>query len=697
MRFKIVVVILMILFSDRLSAQNDRCGTTLYTKQLLDKDPELKKTYLSQQVAADQRLQNISLRTSALITIPVVFHIVYNTAEQNVTDERILEQLNVLNKDYARLNQDAQSTPTAFGSVAASANIQFCLAKRDPNNKPTTGIERKFTTNATFSNFDDVKKVSAGGIKGWSKNKYLNIWVCNLSGSLLGYASTPGTANDTLDGVVVSYATIGGPDAPGIHPTYNLGRTLTHEVGHWLNLIHVWGDDGGTCTGSDNVNDTPNQASEHYGTPNFPIISCNNGPNGDMFMNYLDYSDDYVMNIFTEGQSVRMNDALINARAAILNSNGCSDTTTPIDLALIAILHANGFYCSGNINPSVQIKNKGTSSITNISFSIKVDDDAPVIKVWNGSLIPGQSIAVALDPLTVSSGTHYLTISATVLNDGNLSNNILVNRLTVGAPTALPYAQDFEQKRFPADNWSVINSDHNATFMRSRLSSTKGNSSLWYYAAPGTADGLNDDIILEPLDLTTLNEPVLAFDLACLHDNSIASNNSLKIFVSTDCGLTYEEIFSKSGTNLATANGSAASVFTPASNQWRKDSVNLKNYGSFNNVIIKFEYTSGNANVLFIDNLQIDRLGVIYPDASNINVSVLGQTEPGFLNFSVLLLKSEDFKVDIIDATGRKVFSENFYGNAYSGKLNLLHLNAGIYFFRVSSGNDVETKKIFFR
>src|SRR5690606_18344634 len=204
---------------------------------------------------------------------------------------------------------------------------------------------------------DDMKKVSLGGLKGWSKNKYLNIWVCNLNGNLLGYASMPGIANDTLDGVVVSFSTIGGPDAVGTNPTYNLGRTLTHETGHWLNLIHIWGDDGNACTGTDNVNDTPNQAGPHYGTPGFPYISCNNGPNGDMFMNFLDYTDDFVMNIFTAGQSQRMNAALSSLRTPLLTSNGCQAVTAAIDLKLSEIKNASGVFCADSIKPSVEVKN----------------------------------------------------------------------------------------------------------------------------------------------------------------------------------------------------------------------------------------------------------------------------------------------------------------------------------------------------
>ena len=692
-RFFLICFLLLNYF---VNAQTERCGTQVYLEQWLAENPQLRKAYEHEQANAVARTESNKTMT-ATITIPVVFHVVYNTAEQNIPDDRILEQLDVLNNDYSRLNQDGQSTPSPFLGVSAAANIQFCLAKRDPNNKPTTGIIRKQTTTQSFSTGDDVKKTATGGAKGWSKSKYLNIWICNLTGNLLGYATMPGTANDTLDGVVVSYSTIGGPDNVGVHPTYNLGRTLTHEVGHWLNLIHIWGDDGGTCTGTDNVADTPNQASEHFGTPNFPTISCSNNPDGDMFMNFLDYTDDYAMNIFTAGQSLRMQDALNNSRAALLTSKGCMDTTTTIDVALQNIINVETIYCQGSITPSVVIKNKGVGTISALTFSVKLDDNAAVNKNWTGSLVAGATTTVVLDMLTVPIGTHYLNVSATLSGDGNLSNNIIVKRITMTGATALPYNQDFEAKRFPADNWLVLNDDNDATFMRSRLASINGSSSLWFYAPLQTAAGRKDIVQLEPFDLTTLAEPVLAFDVASLNDNSISTKASLKILASTDCGSSFNQIFEKTGTALTTAEGSASNVFIPGADQWRKDSVNLKALNSFNNVILRFEYTSGNANALFIDNLQIDRLGVIYPDASNVNVSVYGQSIYGVLDFSVLLLKTVDFRVDIFDVAGRKVFTKSYNGSAVSDQLSLHQLGAGVYFFRVTSGNDSKSVKIFFR
>ncbi|MDX1908297.1 MAG: M43 family zinc metalloprotease [Bacteroidia bacterium] len=253
-------------------------------------------------------------------TIPVVVHVVYNTASENISDAQILSQIAVLNKDFRRLNTDANNT----WAQAADSEIEFCLATVDPNGNATTGITRTSTTRTSFSYTNDYVKFTAqGGKDAWPRDSYLNLWVCDLGSGLLGYAQFPGGAAAT-DGVVCDYlyfGTTGVATAP-----FNLGRTATHEVGHWLNLYHIWGDDGTSCTaGSDQVADTPNQADENYGCPSGAIISCSNGPAGDMYQNYMDYTDDACMNLFTAGQAARMQAVFATggARAALLNSNGC--------------------------------------------------------------------------------------------------------------------------------------------------------------------------------------------------------------------------------------------------------------------------------------------------------------------------------------------------------------------------------------
>ncbi|NJO45318.1 MAG: zinc metalloprotease [Oscillatoriales cyanobacterium RM2_1_1] len=249
-------------------------------------------------------------------TIPVVVHVVYHSAspEQNISEAQIQSQIEVLNRDFRAKNPDITGVPEAFKSLVTDARIEFTLATTDPQGKPTNGITRTATTATAFMDDDAVKYSLRGGINAWPGDLYLNIWVCQLGAGLLGYAQFPGGSTET-DGVVITYTafgTMGTAAAP-----FNLGRTATHEIGHWLNLRHIWGDDGDGCHGSDFVDDTPNQAGSNSGRPTFPRITCNNGPNGDMFMNYMDYTDDGAMFMFTAGQVLRMHAVLDYERAGL--------------------------------------------------------------------------------------------------------------------------------------------------------------------------------------------------------------------------------------------------------------------------------------------------------------------------------------------------------------------------------------------
>lgn len=288
-----------------------------------------------------QRNAGTGLRTG-IVRIPVVVHVVYNTAAQNISDAQIQSQIDILNQDYRRLNVDVGSVPGVFAPLTADARIEFHLAVRDPNCNPTTGITRTPTsvtvfsydhTQAGTSAGEPVKFTSSGGHDAWPRDKYLNLWVCKLPiipglGQLLGYAQFPAKPWPATDGVAIDYryfGNIGTATAP-----FDRGRTATHEIGHWLNLLHIWGDDGNACSGSDQVDDTPNQGGNNGGCPSFPSISCSNGPNGDMFMNYMDYTDDACMFMFTAGQAARIDAALaIAPRAAILGSDGLIPPPSP--------------------------------------------------------------------------------------------------------------------------------------------------------------------------------------------------------------------------------------------------------------------------------------------------------------------------------------------------------------------------------
>jgi hypothetical protein len=251
-----------------------------------------------------------SRTVAKLITIPVVVHVVHRAAEENISKAQVTSQIAVLNKDFSAKNADRSKVPAVWASLVVDAKIQFALASKDPKGKPTSGITRTATTADGFGIENTVKSKRTGGVDPWPTNRYLNVWVCDLRDGLLGYAQFPGGPAKT-DGVVIlhsAFGTKGSATAP-----FDKGRTATHEVGHFLGLRHIWGDRN-DCSGNDFVADTPAARQANMGKPTFPHITCNNGPSGDMFMNYMDYVDDVAMFMFTSGQVARMNATLAGPR-----------------------------------------------------------------------------------------------------------------------------------------------------------------------------------------------------------------------------------------------------------------------------------------------------------------------------------------------------------------------------------------------
>jgi hypothetical protein len=281
------------------------CGAMAAHMMLLERHPSFRASQLRLEAAtARRRDTSLDVKRVRVATIRTVVNVVYRTDDQNISDAQIKSQIASLNRDFRATNPDKSHTPTPWKGLVTDARIEFRLVK----------VTRTKTTKTGFSFDDGVKKASTGGIAPHSPKTHLNLWVCALTGGLLGYAQFPG-GPIASDGVVINFqafGTNGTAQAP-----FNKGRTATHEVGHYLNLRHIWGDTP-DCSGTDMVADTPNCAGPNFGTPTFPVVTCNNGPSGDMFVNYMDYTDDAGMFMFTAEQVLRMRTALETARSGLL-------------------------------------------------------------------------------------------------------------------------------------------------------------------------------------------------------------------------------------------------------------------------------------------------------------------------------------------------------------------------------------------
>lgn len=274
------------------------CAANDVLLRQLAEDPTL-KTRMDEIEAFTKRTiasGEINRLVNGVIEIPVVVNVLYRTSEENISDAQIQSQIDVLNADYNSTNSDLRKVPSLFTSSIGKVGVRFVLLN----------IVRKQTDVVSWGTNDAMKRSLKGGIDPTDPAHNLNMWACNLGQGLLGYAQFPG-GNSATDGVVILYSAFGSRAIyhQGTYvKDYDLGRTASHEVGHWMNLYHIWGDDGGSCNGSDKVDDTPNQANYNFGCPDFPHITCSN--NGDMSMNYMDYTDDACMYMFTHGQVNRM-------------------------------------------------------------------------------------------------------------------------------------------------------------------------------------------------------------------------------------------------------------------------------------------------------------------------------------------------------------------------------------------------------
>ena len=412
------IIFLLLVSIGNILAQEQTCGSQLRLKKFLKSNPEFlyKRNSLENNSIDFENIKNSN------ITIPVVVHVVYNNQIENISDNQIFSQIDVLNKDFTRTNSDANNTPLSFLPIVSDMQINFCLAQQNPDGNPTNGIVRKQTNLQSFPLYgDEIHYDTSGGSTAWDTKKYLNIWVCNID-TEYGWVQFPAGGNPATDGVVIDHEKFGTTGT--VSPPYDLGRTTTHEVGHWLNLWHIWGDN--TC-GDDFVNDTPEQEEANYGCKIHPHPSCNN--NGDMFMNFMDYTNDACMNSFTQGQKNRVWSAITNYRYELLNSQACnSPINLSSDAGIISILEPNNtnLVCADAIYAKVILKNYGNNVLNTVTIKYNINSSSEQTYYWNGYLNPGNTDTIILPVLSSIGNNHILNVRTTLPNgslDINPSNN----------------------------------------------------------------------------------------------------------------------------------------------------------------------------------------------------------------------------------------------------------------------------------
>jgi hypothetical protein len=378
------------------SAQRN-CGSTLYANRFAN------------EIVTQQNNTSFNRDTieDEILTIPVVVHVLYNNNAQNISDAQIRSQLDVLNEDFRRMNADATNTPEVFKAHAADSRIMFCLAQINTEGYAAKGIIRKYTSTNVFDVNDAMKYSAAGGDNAWNPKKYLNIWVCNLGSNAIGYSSQPGGQADR-DGVVIQYNAFG--RIGNLMPNFNKGRTATHEIAHWLGLRHIWGDN--EC-GNDGINDTPQQSFYNNNCPSFPSLSsCSTDTNGDMFMNFMDYTNDACMNIFTHGQKTKMRGqfAINGPRNSFMNSFACDSSMAtaaplPDDTSVAVVTISPSF----NIYPNPANNEMNVLGLNGFDLkgqSLKIYSASGVLQFTKSNLNASEKINIS----QLNSGVYFVAV-----------------------------------------------------------------------------------------------------------------------------------------------------------------------------------------------------------------------------------------------------------------------------------------------
>ncbi|MBK8847027.1 MAG: T9SS type A sorting domain-containing protein [Bacteroidetes bacterium] len=604
--------------------------------------------------------------------IPVVFHVVHEGGAENIDRSQILNQLEILNNDYQRLNADTGNTPLVFRPLAANSNIEFRLATLDPNGNCTDGITR------TFSGITNGCRNNVKALIYWPSNKYLNVWVVksiqNTGGSpgtVLGFAQFPGSGSSLTDGIVMIHSFVGAVGTAAGNG--NNGRVLCHEAGHWFNLRHIWGD---AVCGSDFVSDTPPQEALNFGCATWPSVSnCNgNAPNGDMFMNYMDYSDGDCMNMFSAGQSARM--------AAALNSgaSGRNNLWTTANLA------ATGTDGSAPCNPvPVALINgeiKRLCAGGNAIFSSGSYNGAPFTYQW--TFTGGNPSSSTLSNPTINyptAGTYDVTLVATNPNGSNtITRTGMVKVYALASSNLPPFSQGFETLTLPDPDWYTF-SDISQQWTVTSAAAKTGTKSLVLINNTTTLNG-SDEFVTPAYNFIGASNIGLNFQVAFAQKNT-AADNALKVYVSTNCGASWVPRLSKSGASLSTIPGTNSGNFVPTAAQWRLETVNLNNVANQPSVMFKFEFTNtGEANNIYLDDINIQgTVGLDDGLASEIDFFIAPNPADNFTTLNFTFIKKADATVTVYDMIGKSISEQNLSNLGAGSHIMEIgqNLNPGIY------------------
>jgi len=611
----------------------EKCGTVTKTNEWLAKHPEMldqyNKTTHALEVKAKADAANPEKQATAIYVIPVVFHIVHENGPENVPDATIHASMRILNEDYRKWNWDTILVTQLFQPIIGEAFIEFRLAKLDPNGNPTTGIDRIVSSETNIG--DDSSKLNY-----WPRSKYLNIWICKVSSAGAAYAYSPsGVPTAIWDGILSNYDYIGEGE-----------RTLTHEVGHWINLRHTWGGSNtpglsGNCSLDDNVGDTPNTEGVSNGSCDTTDATCSSIDN---IQNHMDYSS--CEHMFTAGQVTRMRSALTSSTASRNN------------LWKVNNLISTGVY-TGAIDFEADI-----TSVCAGSSVMFTDMSYNGITEWEWSL-PGATPDSAFGRTPIVTYNTVGTYDATVKISNDTGSSLLTKTNYIRVITALlpPYSQDFQSSA--SNDWSVSGEGGSPWSFTFESFSGSGGSIM----IDNFNNGSEGDVTIglgPTIDMNVMESATFEFK-AAYATRDPSTFDILKVYASGDCGVTWAILLVTGGGTLAAGNGSQTTYFAPSdSNDWQSFSTSISSNLLTENFRYKFEFTSDAGNNIYIDNINITGTlnsvpFLIFPSNFSVdnNVSLLLDWD------AIDNVTAYEYQIDTVEA-----FNSPFYitgSNSYLG------------------------------
>jgi PKD repeat protein len=648
---------------------------------------------LARIVEADAELENFTRefegapKGGTAYIIPVVFHIIHNNGPENISDEQIFDAMRVLNEDFNRLNPDWQNVNDAFLGIVADVGVEFRLARKDPQGNCTKGITRTVSplTNDGSQTMKDLIQ--------WPRNRYLNVWVAASADGAAGYTYRPGAVANwpEADGIVLLHNYTGsiGTSSP------SRSRTLTHEVGHWINLAHTWGNTNepglaSNCSDDDGVSDTPNTIG--WTTCNVNGATC--GSPVDNVENYMEYS--YCSKMFTEGQRTRMLAALNSGTAqrnqlwttSNLNTTGVSTTPT---------------LCAAEFSGTAQVVCAGTTvTYTDQSYH------GVTSRTWN---FPGGNPSTSSDPNPVVTYTTAGTfpVSLTVSDGSNTLSSTANSFITVLADPGMPvpFTEGFEPiNSFPSDMWSVSNPNNDNTFVPTTVAAYTGSKSV-RLLNQSSMSGRKDELISSTFDMSDASDVQISFRYAYAR-RSNSNDDLLRIYVSANCGATWSLRktlrASNTSTNVLVTAPNTTSSFVPSGpDQWGSTVVdNVSTSFHTSRFRFKFEFESNGGNNVYIDDININGMPVGLEETLGATGGALVLVPNPAEDMAQAIFNStgERIQMDLLDVTGRLVRAI-YQGQAAAGQQRMDvavgDLQGGVYFVRMMQGGRSEVARLVVR